>query len=569
MADEVNTTEEEVRVAGIKNSNENNTYSVVSPMQMHGRRQIFTNETVITSANVLKVLNDALKIHAQNRSEEVYLEKYLRGVQPILDRVKVYHDEINNKIVVNVANQIVTFKTAEFAGEPIQYISRGSKKSVPKKVEKLNSLMLSEGKQSKDMDLAYKMFTAGVGYRLVLRDKALPVSKGELLDEAPFEIYVPDPRNTFVIRVNDVSKRVIAGVTYVFLDDTKSKVKYTVYTDNVTYEITGSALSVGDITSVTIHNFGMVTLVEYPCNSVYMGAFEVVLPLLDAYNSTMSNRLDGIEQFIQAIMVFEGVDISREDILALKDLGAIKLPPAMDGRQSRVYYLNEQLDQSQTQTLVDDIYHTILQIVGMPSQGNANTSDSSNNGAIIMKNGWWNAEARTLETEGMWKEAETQFLKIVLKICKDANVLDGLAVSDVEPKFGRRSYEDLLVKTQSFSTLRSAGMPSIQAFTFSKLSKDPESDAMVFDAYQEEREEALNEASTIGGTGGGSSTDYSEESEAEESGDSDDSGSSGSNSYGVCPVCKRRFKRKGNQVYDRDECRRIAQRQKRGGMATL
>ena len=521
MADEVNTTEEEVKVAGIKNSNENNTYSVVSPMQMHGRRQIFTNETVITSANVLKVLNDALKIHARNRSEEMYLEKYLRGIQPILDRVKVYHDEINNKIVVNVANQIVTFKTAEFAGEPIQYISRGSKKSVPKKVEKLNSLMLSEGKQSKDMDLAYKMFTAGVGYRLVLRDKALPVSKGELLDEAPFEIYVPDPRNTFVIRVNDVSKRVIAGVTYVFLDDAKSKVKYTVYTDNVTYEITGSALSVGDITSVTIHNFGMVTLVEYPCNSVYMGAFEVVLPLLDAYNSTMSNRLDGIEQFIQAIMVFEGVDISREEILELKDLGAIKLPPAMDGRQSRVYYLNEQLDQSQTQTLVDDIYHTILQIVGMPSQGNANTSDSSN------------------------------------------------AISDVEPKFGRRSYEDLLVKTQSFSTLRSAGMPSIQAFTFSKLSKDPESDAMVFDAYQEEREEALNAASTIGGTGGGSSTDYSEETEAEESGDSEDSGSSGSNSYGVCPVCKRRFKRKGNQVYDRDECRRIAQRQKRGGMATL
>lgn len=569
MADEVNTTEEEVRVAGIRNSNENNTYSVVSPMQMHGRRQIFTNETVITSANVLKVLNDALKIHAQNRSEEVYLEKYLRGVQPILDRVKVYHDEINNKIVVNVANQIVTFKTAEFAGEPIQYISRGSKKSVPKKVEKLNSLMLSEGKQSKDMDLAYKMFTAGVGYRLVLRDKALAVSKGELLDEAPFEIYIPDPRNTFVIKVNDVTKRVIAGVTYVFLDQAKSKIQYTVYTDNAMFRINGSELSVGSIVEHTIHNFGIVPLIEYPCNSVYMGAFEVVLPLLDAYNSTMSNRLDGIEQFIQAIMVFEGVDISREDILALKDLGAIKLPPAMDGRQSRVYYLNEQLDQSQTQTLVDDIYHTILQIVGMPSQGNANTSDSSNNGAIIMKNGWWNAEARTLETEGMWKEAETKFLKIVLKICKDANVLDGLAVSDVEPKFGRRSYEDLLVKTQSFSTLRSAGMPSIQAFTFSKLSKDPESDAMVFDAYQEEREEALNAASTIGGAGGSSSTDYSEESEAEESGDSEDSGSSGSNAYGMCPVCKRRFKRKGNQVYDRDECRRIAQRQKRGGMATL
>ena len=571
MPDEVNngtqtqTEEKQVQVAGIKNSNEDNTYSVVSPMMLHGRRQIFTNETVITSGNVLKVLNDALKVHLKNRSEEVYLEKYLRGIQPILDRVKAYHNEINNKVVVNVANQIVTFKTAEFAGEPIQYISRGSKKSVPKKVEKLNSLMLSEGKQSKDMDLAYKMFTAGVGYRLVLRDKALSVSKGELLDEAPFEVYIPDPRNTFVIRVNDVTKRVIAGVTYVFLDETQTKVEYTVYTDNVTYKIRGSALSVGEIVETVIHNFGMVTLVEYPCNAVYMGAFEVVLPLLDAYNSTMSNRMDGIEQFIQAIMVFEGVDITREQFLELKDLGAIKLPPAMDGRQSRVYYLNEQLDQSQTQTLVDDIYNTILQIVGMPSQGNANTSDSSNNGAIIMKNGWWNAESRALETEGCWKESETQFLKIVLKICKDANVLDGLAVSDVEPKFGRRSYEDLLVKTQSFSTLRSAGMPAIQAFTFSKLSKDPESDALTYDAYQAEREEALNEMSTIGGGGniastGGSSTDYGSDEKEEED---DDSGSSGTDSYAVCPVCKRRFKRKGNQVYDRDECRRIAQRQKR------
>jgi len=568
MPDEVNngtqTEEEEVKVAGIKNSNEDNTYSVVSPRNLHGRKCIYTNEQVITSSNVLKVLNDALKIHLQNRSAEEYLFRYLRGIQPILDRVKAYHNEINNKVVVNVANQIVTFKTAEFAGEPIQYISRGSKKSVPKKVEKLNSLMLSEGKQSKDMDLAYKMFTAGVGYRLVLRDKALSVSKGELLDEAPFEVYIPDPRNTFVIRVNDVTKRVIAGVTYVFLDETQTKVEYTVYTDNVTYKIRGSSLSVGEIVETVIHNFGMVTLVEYPCNAVYMGAFEVVLPLLDAYNSTMSNRMDGIEQFIQAIMVFEGVDITREQFLELKDLGAIKLPPAMDGRQSRVYYLNEQLDQSQTQTLVDDIYNTILQIVGMPSQGNANTSDSSNNGAIIMKNGWWNAESRALETEGCWKNSETQFLKIVLKICKDANVLDGLAVSDVEPKFGRRSYEDLLVKTQSFSTLRSAGMPAIQAFTFSKLSKDPESDALTYDAYQEEREEALNEMSTIGGGGnvastGGSSTDYGSDEEEED----DDSGSSGTDSYAVCPVCKRRFKRKGNQVYDRDECRRIAQRQKR------
>ena len=105
------------KVRGIKNDNEK--YQPLSPMELHGRRQIFTNEKEITRENVVQVLNDALKIHNRNRAEIVYLEKYLRGIQPILDRVKVNNVEICSKTVVNIANEIVTFKSSEFAGEPI------------------------------------------------------------------------------------------------------------------------------------------------------------------------------------------------------------------------------------------------------------------------------------------------------------------------------------------------------------------------------------------------------------------------------------------------------------------
>lgn len=483
------TTETEVQVAGIKNSNED---TVIYPARvLHGRRQIFTDETVITGENVLRVLNKALPEHARNRSEIVYLEKYLRGVQPILDRVKVVNGEINNKVVVNLASQIIAFKSTAFAGEAIQYVSRGSNEKVPGYVEQLNSMMISEGKPSKDMDLAQKMFTDGVGYRLVLNDKAKRYVDGDLYDEAPFEMYIPEPRNTFVVRANDVTKRVVMGVTYVFKGE--SVIEYTVYTDNETYTIRGNQLTVGEIVSVVRHNFGMVPLIEYPCNPVYMGAFEVVLPLLDAYNLMTSDRLDGIEQFIQALMVFEGVDVTREQFLELKDLGAIKLPPSVDGRSAKVYYLNEQLDQQQTQTLIDNLYDRILQIVGMPSQGNANTSDSSNNGAMVIKSGQWDAQARILETQGMWKASETESLKAVLRICRDANAIDGLRVSDVEPKFGIHNYEDRLVKTQSFTTLIAAGCPPLQAFTLSGVSKDPEADAMAYTEYQEAQEADLTE----------------------------------------------------------------------------
>lgn len=525
------------------------------PHQFNGRRQIFTSERVITRDNVLNVLQKALAVHHRNREEIEYLEKYVRGIQPILSRIKKVNGEINNKIVVNIANEIVTFKTAEFAGEPIQYISRGSGDDVPEKVACINDMMISEGKQTKDIELAHNMFVDGVGYRLIIHDRDR--TEADYLDEAPFEIYIPEPRNTFVVRLNDVTKRVMMGVTYTFLDSVngiENKAQYTVYTDNVTYIIEGNSTSTLSIVDEVHHNFGMVTLIEYPCNPLRMGAFEVVLPLLDAINTTQSNRLDGIEQFIQAIMVFEGVDITREQFLELKDLGALKLPPAMDGRTSRVYYLNEQLDQAQTQTLVDDMCQTVLQIVGMPSQGNANTSDSSNNGATIMKNGWWHAEARALETQGMWKESETTFLKIVLKICAESNAMTGLRVSDLEPKFWRQSYEDLLVKTQSFSTLRAAGMPAVQAFTFSHLSKDPESDAMVFDAYQEEQAAALDAEAGVGGDTLNGSGNIRR-------GNITGSGHP-KNSTAVCPVCKRTFQKKANnQIYDRAECREKANRQ--------
>ena len=545
--------------------------------KLNGRRQIFTSEAVITEDNVLDVLTKAMSVHLLNRQEIQYLYDYVRGIQPILSRTKVHNAEICNKVVVNLANQIVTFKTSEFAGEPIQYVSRSSglhdrdnlDPTIPEMVSELNSMMLTEDKQGDDMKIANYMFKGGVAYRLTIHDP----HPDETLDEAPFELYVPDPRNTFVVRLNDVSRRVVMGVTYVNKDITEGGgIEYTVYTPDVTYVITGDTTGTGlqiDRTRTKRHNFGIVPLTEYPCNPDYMSPVEVVLPLLDAYNLTFSDRMDGIEQFIQAIMVFEGVDITREQFLELKDLGALKIPPTMNGQTGRVYYLNEQLDQSQTQTFVDSMYQTILEIVGMPSQGSGNTSDSSNNGAMIIKNGWWNAEARTLETEAMWRTAETDLLRIVLKICRQSNKLNELRVSDVEPKFGRRSYEDLQVKTQAFMNLRSAGCPAIQAFKFSKLSRDPESDAQEYNDYQEERAAQLDAQTNTGNvrmmgaqdaelTGDGTSETAEADTTGGAEGDAED------DRYGICPICGKRFLKSSNaQKYDSYVCRRKAQKASR------
>ena len=544
---------------------------------LRGRTQILSSAEEITDENVIEVLGKSLPIHMKNRREILFLKNYVRGQQPILFRTKNYNSEVNNKIVVNIASQIVTFKTSEFAGEPIQYVSRGTGMGepderteddpIPDKIARVNSMMISEGKQSKDLKLANEMFSCGVGYRLVVHDSGRV--NEDYLDEAPFEIYIPESENTFVVRRSDVTRRVLMGVTYVYKNPEGTEVEYTVYTPDTKYVISGNGTYTDagtmQIVSREKHNFGQVTLIEYPCNPNYMGAFEPVVPLLDAINLTQSNRLDGIEQFIQALMVFDGVDISREDFLELKDLGAIKLPATTNaGGGKKLYYLNEQLDQSQTQTYVDNMYKHVLHIVGMPSQGDANNSDSSNNGAVIMKNGWWDAEARMQETQGMWKEAETAFLKVVLKICNQTNTLTGLKISDMEPRFWRQSYEDLLVKTQSFSTLRTSGMPAIQAFNFSHLSRDPESDAIVYDKYQQKLADEVARLNAMGGelplnedeTVNPASTEgVTAQAEAEGGGGHSSGTGSSEGRWAICPVCGKRFmKHEENQIYDSRSC---------------
>ena len=547
------------------------------PAKLHGRRQIFTGEKEITDENVVDVLQKALSIHGLNRREIIFLQNYEKGLQPIQDRTKQYNKEINNKIVVNIANEIVTFKSSEFAGEPIQYVSRrgnqgvdDSNREIPKKVSEVNDMMISEDKQTLDYELAYKMFTAGVGYRLCYHDSEAK-RLDDYLDEAPFEIAVPDVENTFIVRYNNAKKSVAMGVTYVYRDPPDNDIEYTVYTPDVTYTIAGlpgkgPKKNKLHIVDKVRHNFGQVSLIEYPCNPDRMGAFEVVLDLLNAVSLTISNQEDGIEQFIQALMVFDGVDISRDDFLELKDLGAIKLPATPAGQGSsgkKLYYLNEQLDQSQTNSLVNNMKQIILEIVGMPSQGNASTGDSSNNGAVIMKNGWWHAEGRAQQTQNMWKRAETEFLKVVLKICNDTNRLTGLKISDLEPRFWRQSYEDLLVKTQSFATLRSAGMPAVQAFKFSHLSKDPESDAIMYDDYQEMLAEELDRLNGVESEDGiplkeDDTTDPTTPDgiKAQAEGDAAPAKSgSQKGQWAQCPVCGKKFiKKEANQVYDSLSC---------------
>ena len=84
-----------------------------------------------------------------------------------------------------------------------------------------------------------------------------------------------------------------------------------------------------------------IPIIEYPANKARLGAFEIVLPLLDAINTVESNRLDGVEQFVQALMLFHNVDINTEDFHQLRDEGAIKYKDIDPQFKAEIEYLDK------------------------------------------------------------------------------------------------------------------------------------------------------------------------------------------------------------------------------------
>jgi SPP1 family phage portal protein len=243
------------------------------------------------------------------------------------------------------------------------------------------------------------------------------------------------------------------------------------------------------------HALGMIPIFEYPANNARLGAFEIVLPMLDAINTVASNRLDGVEQFIQAFVKFVNCDIDEEQFKALKDLGAIKVK-SVDGTTADVSIVTQELNQVQTQTLVDYLYQTVLTICGMPNR-NGGSSTSDTGAAVIMRDGWTLAESRAKDRELMFKKSEHEMLKLVLRIIRDSEGLSddvyNLKLKNISMQFTRRNYENIQSKAQVLvSMLQQNKIHPRLAFATSGAFTDPESAyQMSMEYYEEQEKKAL------------------------------------------------------------------------------
>ena len=468
---------EEIYEADI--SNEENS---IETIPLHGRQQIFITNDNITEENIITVLSYVVQAHFRNITEEDYLYWYRRGMQPILFKKKLVRPEVNNKVVQNLATEIVTFKDGYFLSQPTFYVARSNKESLAKKVSTLNDYLYLSGKHDADNDIVDWFHTVGIG--------VLYVASNDDKDE-PVKAYSLDPRQAFCVYSRKPGNAPVLGVNMVVDGD---KTYFDCFTKDMIYHLEGTyatnPIETKDIPSTAVPTvlvstepnlLGEIPIIEFVYDRNRMGAFESVISLLDEVNMEQSRRSDSVESFVNSLLVFYNCQLGKDDNgndvtpQMIRQAGAIFLK-SIGQEKADLKEISSVLDQTQTQVFIDDLLTQIYGIAGVPFIGNSGGGTSGNVGSAYLIDGWQTADTFARNTEDLFKKSNRQFTKIFLKILETKNLLKGLKVSDIDIQFTRNEMDNLLVKTQGALNLKQLGLAPEIVLARSGVSNDPEGD---------------------------------------------------------------------------------------------
>ena len=229
---------------------------------------------------------------------------------------------------------------------------------------------------------------------------------------------------------------------------------------------------------------GIIPIIEYRYNSVNTSSFELAVPLLDEISNLTSNACDGVEQFIQSLAIAVNCEFPEDTTISkIRKAGMIALRSVGENKAD-FKVITEQLDQTQTKTLVDSLYDEVLRICAMPSRSNGGSTYDTTGAAVLANFGWYQADAAARNTEDLFKESNRQFDRIIVEILRRKGLLD-IDVNDFELNFIRNETANVQSKAQAFQTLMSAGLHPELAAAKSGISNDPVKDMKMSEKWLE------------------------------------------------------------------------------------
>ena len=299
------------------------------------------------------------------------IQKHM-AMAPRLEKLKGYyegHHAIESdeskaiKLVCNHAKDISDTASAYFLSNPISYRSKND-------ITVLTDALAAADADEIDGDNALDLSIYGRAYEYIYTRE----------DQTDLACVSLAPENTFMVYDDSIEQRELFAVYYyVKHDDTDRHVDTyvaTVLTKNYKYVLNIQDIEgpQENIEEPEEHFKGEVPVIEYLNNKLGIGDFELQIPLIDAYNSLMSDRVQDKEQFIDAILAIYGTLLSDEDFTdengntggaaAMAKLKRDKLVEFPEG--TRAEYLTRTFDESGVEILKKAIEQDIHKFSNIP-----------------------------------------------------------------------------------------------------------------------------------------------------------------------------------------------------------
>ena len=358
-------------------------------------------------------------------------------------------------VVSNLCGYIAKALRGYLAGNRPQYVNAEGDSYG----QAITDLFIKQNKWLTDAELVNDMIVYGRAFELVYRDAKDP--------KVPKSVRC-SPKDAFVAYAGDMEQDSVFGcVRYVEKDENQvTHYRLYLYTvDEAQVWTSDSASGPWTMESSAPHGMGRVPLIEYANNLDYMGDFEPIIGLQDAYNQLLSDRLDDKTAFAQAMLKVSGAIIGHDIDEISKGLTKLKQGRVLQlDTDATADYLVKTMDESGIQVFQDQLKNDIHKEAMVPDLSDEQFANNASGVSMAYK---------LFGTDQMVSDKVAQYEKGYKRRCKlyDAVLFNATASPDYEPKcdigamnimFRFNSPQDISYATTAYSTAISAGFLSKQ-----------------------------------------------------------------------------------------------------------
>ena len=342
----------------------------------------YTKQDLQNENTFVEVIRKALELHTLDVIDGIREDKqFYEGTIP------------NVTFKINKSKYIVDMATEMFIGDLPDITTYSEKEIQRKKVSEFKKKIRNSDFGKEIYDAGLNASKTGSGYLLTYT---------EMGDTFPRFVSL-DPELTNVVYDCSVKPKPLFAFTLLKQTEynNNSKVEYYrvyVYTDTYFYDL--RTVSVQDLTIsnvlplytfdgetvVTPHQLGVVPLVEFKNNVLMNGDARPVYGLITAYNNLQNNRITNVDDMVKYVLMLKNVRVGNTEeqenfVSLLKNQRVL----ALEGDNVDAKFLQNALDQTDLQRLVDDIEAQIEIVSRVPNFNSAEFAQNSSEPALKLK----------------------------------------------------------------------------------------------------------------------------------------------------------------------------------------